>query len=44
MTDFDSNKYNGNISKDYIPGVDFEYPKELCEFHNDYSLASVRQK
>ena len=37
--DFDSNKYSSNSSKGCILEVDFKYPKELCELHNDYPLA-----
>ena len=33
------NKYASNSSKGCILEVDFEYPKELREFHNDYFLA-----
>ena len=36
---FDSNKYNGNSPKVCVLEVDLEYPKELRELHNDYSLA-----
>ena len=36
---FDSNKYNGNSPKVCALEVDLEYPKELRELHNDYSLA-----
>ena len=35
---FDSNKYSSNISKGCVLEVDLEYPKELCELHNDYLL------
>ena len=37
--DFDSNKYSSNSSKGCVLEVDLEYPKELCELHNDYPLA-----
>ena len=37
--DFDSNKYSSNSSKGCVLEVNLEYPKELCELHNDYSLA-----
>ena len=37
--DFDSNKYSSESSKGCILEVDFEYPKELRELHNDYTLA-----
>ena len=33
------NKHASNSSKGCIFEVDLEYPKELREFHNDYSLA-----
>ena len=36
---FDSNKYNSNSSKGCVLQVNLEYPKELCESHNDYPLA-----
>ena len=35
---FDSNKYNSNIPTVRALEVDLEYPKELRELHNDYSL------
>ena len=35
----DSNKYNSNFPKDCVLEVDLEYPKELHELHNDYTLA-----
>ena len=34
--DFDLNKYNKNSSKSCVLEIDFEYPKELHELHNDY--------
>ena len=34
------NKYTSNISKGCVLEIDLEYPKELCELQNDYSLAS----
>ena len=37
--EFDLKKYAINSSKGCILEVDFEYPKELREFHNDYFLA-----
>ena len=37
--DFDSNKYSSNSSKGCVLEIDLEYPKELCELHNDYPLA-----
>ena len=33
------NKYTSNSSKVCVPEVDFEYPKEFWELHNDYHLA-----
>ena len=38
--EFDLNKHTSNSSKGYVLEVDFEYPKELRELHNDYPLAS----
>ena len=37
--EFDLNKYISNSSKGYAVEADLEYPKELRELHNDYSLA-----
>ena len=37
--EFDLNKYSSNSSKGCVLEVDLEYPKELCELHNDYPLA-----
>ena len=37
--DFYLNKYNKNSSEGCVLEVDFEYPKELRELHNDYPLA-----
>ena len=37
--EFDLNKYISNSSKGCAVEVDLEYPKELRELHNDYSLA-----
>ena len=37
--EFDLNQYTSNSSKGCILDVDLEYPKELCELHNDYRLA-----
>ena len=37
--EFDLNKYISNSSKGCVVEVDLEYPKELRELHNDYSLA-----
>ena len=36
---FDLNKDASNSSKGYIPEVDLEYPKELCELYNGYPFA-----
>ena len=36
--EFDSNKYSSNSFKDFVLDVDVEYPKELRELHNDFSL------
>lgn len=32
------NKYNTNSSKDCVFEVDREYPRELLQLHNDFSL------
>ena len=37
--EFDLNNYTSNSSKGCVLKVDLEYPKELRELHNDYSLA-----
>ena len=37
--EFDLNKHTSNSLKRYVPEVDFKYPKELRELHNDYPLA-----
>ena len=37
--DFESNKCSGNSSKGCVLEVDLEYPQELRELHNDYTLA-----
>ena len=37
--DFDVNKCNKNSSKSCVLEGDLEYPKALCELHNDYPLA-----
>ena len=37
--EFDLNKYTSNSSKGCVLEVDFQYPKELRELHNDYPLA-----
>ena len=36
--EFDLNKYTSNSSKGFVLEVGLEYPKELHELHNDYSL------
>ena len=36
--DFDSNKYSSNSSRGFDKEVDFEYPKESRELHNDHPL------
>ena len=38
--EFDLNKYTSNSSKGCVLEVDLEYPKELRELHNNYSLAT----
>ena len=46
--ELDLNKYTSNSSKGCVNEVVLEYPKELMELHNDYSLAldeiEVRRK
>ena len=37
--DFDLNKQSSNSPKGCVLEVDLEYPKELHELHNDYTLA-----
>ena len=37
--EFDSNKYTSNSSKVCVQEVDLEYPEELRQLRNDYSLA-----
>ena len=37
--EFELKKYTSNSSKGCVLEVDLEYPKELRELHNDYSLA-----
>ena len=37
---FDLNKYTSNSSKKCVLEADLDYPKELRELHNDYTLAS----
>ena len=41
---FDLNKYTSNSSKGCVLEVDLEYPKELCELHNDYPLAPDKKE
>ena len=38
--EFDLNKYTSSSSKGCVLEVDLEYPKELRELHNNYSLAT----
>ena len=37
--EFDVNSINEKSEIGYFPEVDFEYPDELHELHNDYPLA-----
>ena len=37
--EFDLNQYTSNSSKGCTLDADLEYPKELCELHNDYRSA-----
>ena len=37
--EFGMNKFTTNSLKARVLKVDLEYPKELCELHNDYPLA-----
>ena len=37
--EFELSKHTRNSLKDCILENDLEYPKELCELHNDYPLA-----
>ena len=39
IKEFDLNKYTSNSSKGCVFEGDLEYPKELQELHNDFSLA-----
>ena len=41
---FDLNKYATYSSKDCVLEGDLEYPKELCNLHNDYALAPGKIK
>ena len=38
--EFDLNKHTSSGSKGYILKMDFGYPKELHELHNEYPLTS----
>ena len=38
--EFDLNKYTSNSSKGCVLEADLEYPKELRELYNNYSLAT----
>ena len=38
LIEFDLKKYTSSSSKGSALEVDLEYPKELCELHNDYFL------
>ena len=38
--EFELNKHTNNSSKGCVLQVDFKYPKELRELHNNYPLAS----
>ena len=40
LEEFDLNNYTNNSSKGCVLEVDFEYPKELRELHNDYPFSS----
>ena len=42
--EFDLNKYTSNSSKGWAVKLDFEYPKELRELHNDYPSAPDKIK
>ena len=37
--EFDLSKYTSNSSKGCVLKINLEYPKELRELHNDYTLA-----
>ena len=41
---FHLNKHKRNCSKDCVLEVDLEYPKELCQLHNDYALVPNKIK
>ena len=36
---FDVNSVGENSFNEYISEIDLKYPDELCELHNDYTLA-----
>ena len=42
--EFDLNKNTNSASKGCVLEVNFEYPKEFCELHNDYPLASDKKR
>ena len=44
IQEFNLNEYTSNSSKECVLAVDLEYPKELRELHNDYSLAPDRAR
>ena len=44
LKEFDYNKYISNSSNGCVLEVDLEYPKELCELHNDYPLAPDKKE
>ena len=44
IQEFNLNEYTSNSSKECVLAVDLEYPKELRELHNDYSLAPDRTR
>ena len=39
LKEFGLNEFTTNSLKARVLKVDLEYPKELCELHNDYPLA-----
>ena len=44
IQEFNLNEYISNSSKECVLAVDLEYPKELRELHNDYSLDPDRTR
>ena len=42
--EFDLNKFTSNKSKGCVLEVDLEYPEELCELLNDYSLTPDKNR